>query len=70
MTTLTDDQLNFIHELGCRYYSHMSDGWRCDFCEPDCNCDEIYVDGLVDDYVNKFLTTDNLLEVRDRITNF
>lgn len=67
---LTDEQINFIQELGHRYYMHMGDGWRCDFCESDCNCDEIYVDGLVEDYVNKFLTTDNLDRVRDKITDY
>ncbi len=67
---LTDEQIIFIHELGCRYYMHMSDGWRCDFCEPDCNCDEIYVDGLVEDYVNKFHTTDNLDKVRGKIIDY
>lgn len=67
---LTDEQINFIQELGHRYYMYMGDGWRCDFCESDCNCDEIYVEGLVDDYANKFLTTNNLDKVRDMITDY
>lgn len=46
----------------------MSHGWGCDFCEPD--CDEIYVEGLVDDYAHQFITTDNLSKVRDKITDY
>jgi hypothetical protein len=63
----TDKQHEVIQSLRYRYYMHISDGWRCDFCEPGCDCDEIYLERLVNDYVNEFLTTENLHVVKDMI---
>ena len=66
----TEDQIIFIQGLAARYHMRLTDGWRCDFCEPDCNCDEIYLDGLENDYMEKFLTTENLWKVREMIIDY
>lgn len=67
---LTEEQIVFIANLGSRYYMRMTDGWRCDFCEPHCTCDDDYIDGLINDYVDEFHSTDNLHKVRDMIIDY
>lgn len=68
--TLTDEHINFIYTLNSRYRMHMNDSWRCDFCESGCDCDESYAKSLLDDYSEKFATTDNLPIVEDMIRNY
>lgn len=36
----TDEQINLAAGIVISCETGLGDPWRCDFCEPDCDCDE------------------------------
>lgn len=54
MIEFTEEELEYITYIKSRYEDHCDDGWRCDFCEPNCTCDEDYLNDLINDMIIKF----------------
>ena len=50
----TKDELDYIGGVKRIYEDYVSDGWRCDFCEPDCTCDEDKIKELIDGVIAEF----------------
>lgn len=62
---MTNQEKDFLLKLRHRYNLYTGDNWRCDFCESNCDCDEIYLEGLIDDFRQKFPVFD-----REKVEDF
>ena len=52
------DNADFQHDIytaSIDYDSFTSDGWRCDFCEPNCTCDEDFLTDRAGEIASKYL---------------
>lgn len=60
----TEEEYQFIKLQSIKLEVYYSDGWRCDFCESGCTCDQNYESDLVEEVIKKF---PRLSESKDQV---
>lgn len=58
-----------ITDAARRYDLYTGDAWRCDFCEPNCNCDQQFLEGLAEEIYSKFPYIESFDQIEDDIYN-